>query len=481
MGNLFKTWNLAITAAGMLILGCGGLDPNEGNNPPPPIRQLPSPALSLVAPTMISAGDDMTLFGSGFADKAIGQSRVTFDGTYQSTAGKINQVKIEVAPTFNNQGKMTWNFGPNIPFSPAGETGIFRGVIRVYNVGLDGKRKEGLQALGTEITVNPSILLKKMRPLQSGCAVGIRGTTDNTPFLFEVESVGLKAGTTTAPMRFIYTFLKQNFQFKGYFSNSLGMDPSSLFPATGPVSVIDEVTNGTISMLGNGSSRNVHVNKGNYTPGMANMALGADKLFGLTHLYTAPVPLGKADSYTATMNIVAIDSMGHTAKRSISMKVWAPIEVEEKTAPKPVQTFNPLPVSGCIPGGDIGRTVTYSELTSETRRRSFSFTSKLSGGFDIKVVRLNAEFGIEVSSEVSTTSAKSLNISGKILPKQFAVFYRQTMQLERRAILTAHGPCGSTQDLGEVVVTDWTWSPDLAKGHRCPPLPTSNLSPGQKF
>ena len=55
--------------------------------------------------------------------------------------------------------------------------------------------------------------------------------------------------------------------------------------------------------------------------------------------------------------------------------------------------------------------------------------------------------------------------------------------MERNANLTAHGPCGSTQDLGRVIVTDWVWSPDLAKrsGGTCPPLPKSNLSKGQKY
>jgi hypothetical protein len=248
------------------------------------------------------------------------------------------------------------------------------------------------------------------------------------------------------------------------------------------VSVIDQVLDGSISMLGNGASKNVHVNKGGFTPGMESMALGADKLFGLTHLQTAPVPSsGKADYFTANMNVVAVDSTGQSARRTVSLKVWAPVEVEEKSAPRAVQTFDPVPVSGCIPGGDIGRDVTYAELTAETRARSFKFTSDLSAGFDIKVVRLSAEFGIEVESTVSSSKSKSLNIKGMILPKQFGVFYRQTMQLERRAVLTAHGPCGNTQDLGEVVVTDWTWSPDLAKGSRCPPLPPSNLARGKRF
>jgi len=437
--------------------------------------------LRMVAPTQIAAGEDMSIFGKGFADKGIGQTRVTFDGTFQTTSGKISKVKLEVTPRYKNQGVAVWNFGPNIPFSTEEDTGTFRGTVRVRNIGLNGQIKNGSQAIGVEIQVKPSILIRQMRPLHAGCAAGITATIGDTPFLFVLKAVGLKSGSPLAPMRFIYTFMKQNFQFKGYLSSQLGMDPESLFPKTGPVSVINDVTNGTVSTLGSGSSKNVHITQGGYNTGMASMTYGVDKLFGLTHLYTAPVALSAGDYYNATMSIVAIDNNGNQAKRVISLKVWNQIEVDYDGNTKLVRTFDPVPVSGCIPGGDIGRDVTYKEAKSETRQRSFKFTSKLSGGFDVKVARLNVEFGVEVDKSVSSTKSKDLQITGKILPKQFAVFYRQAMQFERRASLTAHGPCGNTQALGQVVVTDWAWSPDLAKSQQCPPLPKSNLAKGQKF
>ncbi len=472
---------LATWLAGIVVLGCGGMETGDGTNPPPPVRELPTPMLRMVAPTQISAGEDMSIFGKGFADKAIGQTRVTFDGTFQTTSGKVSKVKLEVTPKYKNQGVTVWNFGPNIPFSTEEDTGTFRGTVRVRNIGLNGQVKNGSQAIGVEIQVMPSILIRQMRPLHAGCAAGITATVGDTPFLFELKAVGLKSGSPLAPMRFIYTFMKQNFQFKGYLSSQIGMDPESLFPKTGPVSVINDITNGTVSKLGSGTSKNVHITQGGYNTGMASMTYGADKLFGLTHLYTAPVALSHGDYFSATMNVVAIDNNGNKAKRTISLKVWNPIEVGYDGKTTLVRTFDPVPVSGCIPGGDIGRDVTYKEAKSEMRQRSFKFSSSIAGGFDVKVARLNATFGVEVDKTVSSSKSKDLQITGKILPKQFAVFYRQTMQFERRARLTAHGPCGNTQDLGEVIVTDWAWSPDLAKGQACPPLPKSNLAPGKVY
>jgi hypothetical protein len=314
--------------------------------------------------------------------------------------------------------------------------------------------------------------------------VGITASTAESKFYFEFKAIGLKSGSDLAPLRFVYTFLKEHFQFKGYVSDQLGMDPESLFPKEGPVSIVDDVHNGDISKLGSGVPKNVYVNKGNFSAAN-NMSLGSDKLFGLTDLMTAPVPdvVGNysADYYDAMMNVVAIDSAGQEAKRSVPLRIWSPIEVRYDGNSVPVKSYDPVPVSGCIPGGKIGRDVTYTEMTAETRSRSFTFSAKVGGGVDIKVFRLNAEFGIEVNSEVTSAKSKDLKITGKILPGEFAAFYRQTIQLERVGSLVGHGPCGSTQDLGEVVVTDWIWSPDLAKNRKCPPLPKSNLPPGQTF
>ena len=460
----------------LVLAGCGGDEPIE--TPPPVVRELPAPALRMVAPTVLRAGDEVTVFGMGFADKAIGETRLTFDGIYQTTSGQMKQVKLEVVPTYKNQGVVTWTFGPNIPFGED-DTGSFRGVLRARNVGIDGQTKDGIQAIGVELQVLPSILIRQLRPTNAGCSVGATDTIEDTPVVVEIKTVGLKSGSQIAPLRYVYTFLKENFQFNGTFSNALALDPESLFPKKGPVSVIDDVHNGTTSTLGS-APRNVYVYKGGYTPGMASMPTAMDNLFGLTHLTTAAIP-ETANSIDALMNVVAIDSTGQQATRSIPLRIWTPIEVDYTGLFKTVQSFDPVPVSGCIPGGDIGRDVTYSESTSETRTRTFTFSAKLSGGFDIKVVRLNAEFGMDVQAQVSSSSSKDLQITGTILPREFGVFYRQTLQMERRAKLVSHDGCGNTQGLGEVIVTDWVWSPDLAKGQACPPLPKSNLQPGKTF
>lgn len=466
-----------------LLLGCG--DDSTTTDPPPPPRELRTPELRQVAPTNIAAGQTMTILGSGFEDKVVGETRLSFEGTYQTTSGRSVPVKLEVTPTPVNQGVLTWTFGPNIPFIQGvdqQDTGVFRGVVRVRNLGINGEVKAGPKAARSEqIQVMPSIILRQMRPRDAACAVGITDTVADTKFLFEVQAVGLRSGTKTAPIRFVYTFMKQHFQFRGYFANQIGMDPEGLFPKTGPTSAVEDVTDGNISKLGTGVPRNIYVAQGAYTKSMANMSFGADKTFGLTDLYTAPVPSPAANYYIANMNIVAVDSAGQEAARSVRLRVWVPVEVDYDGGSVMVETFDPVPVSNCIAGGQIGTDVTYSENQAEERERGYTVSASVSGGVDVKVVRLNAQFGIEVNSKVTSSKSKDLKISGKILPGQYGVFYRQTIKLERRAKLIGHGACGSTQDLGDVIVTDWAWSPDLARGPKCPPLPPSNLPPGKKY
>jgi hypothetical protein len=464
----------AILAA--LLVACQG-EPKQPPGPDP-IRVLPDPALRTIAPTAIRAGEEVTIFGQGFADRAVGETRLSFEGTYQSTSGPSNPVKLEVVPVYKNQGVLTWVFGPNIPFSTLEDTGTFRGVLRARSVGLDGATKDAAP-IGVEMQVLPSILIRQLRPEGAGCDAGITETVDDAKLTLELKAVGLKAGTSIAPLRFIYTFLKDSFQFTGTFGSALAIDPESLFPKQGPISVIDDVTSGTTSTLGS-AARAVYVYKGGYAPSLTSIAGGVDNLFGLTALATAPLPAA-ADYVDAVINVVAVDSTGAQTSRALPLRIWTRIEVSYSGGFRTVRSFDPVPVSGCIPGGDIGRDVSYAENTSETRSRTFTVTSKVSGGVDVQVARINAEFGVDVQANVSSSSSKDLQISGKVLPKEYAVLYRQTLQLERRGTLRGHGPCGTTQDLGEVVVTDWTWSPDLAKGPTCPPLPPSNLPKGQIY
>jgi hypothetical protein len=459
----------------LVLAGCGA--EGDEDSGAATVRELQAPVLRTITPSQLSVGEDVTIWGSGFPDKSLGSTKVTFEGVYLTTSGKSIKVSLETSPKYINQGELSWTFGPNIPFTSEEDTGTFRGVMKVRNVGLDGSTRDG-QTIGADLRVLPSILIKQMRPADAGCAVGITETTEDTAFIFELKTIGLKAGADAAPLSFVYTFMKENFQFEGYLSSTLGLDPDSLFPSKGAVAVVDYVKSGTTSKLGS-SMKNVYVAKNGYTAGVGSMPSGVDELFGLTTLSTATLPTS-AEYQDAKVNVLAVDATGQTAKRTIKLRIWPSVEVSVGKS-ETSRTWDPVPVSGCISGGDIGAEVTYSESTSETKKRSYKLVSKVGATLDIVVARLSAEFGTEIEGSVSSTQAKDLNITVKILPKQFGVFYRQTTQIETSATLTLHDGCGNTQDAGTAILTDWRWSPDLAKSTKCPPLPNSNLPAGKVY
>ncbi|MBW2734150.1 MAG: hypothetical protein JRH20_17310 [Deltaproteobacteria bacterium] len=479
---------LALGAFG--FAACGGDEMAPVVEPPAVKRELPQPVVQMVAPTAVAAGDLVTIFGSGFADGQVGQTRLHITGVYQTTDGNIEQVDLQITPRFLNQGMLEWTFGPNIPFSSRDQTGTFRGTVQATNVAFDGEEKVAQavstqmqvnQAVSTQMQVKPSILIRHFRPMTAGCQVGIEATTADTPFYIELEAVGLKAGTGLAPMRFAYTFMREHFSVEGYFNGELGVDPANLMPQSGAATVVDEVE-GATSRLGNGVPSDVAVVPGALDArSIAGFVSKPENFFGLTQIKTGQLANEAANYFDASLIVLAVDSTGASITRRLSLRVWAAVEINYDGNHRVARSFDPVPVSSCIPGGDIGRDVTYNEVSSETRARDLKVKADISGSFNAFVARVDAAFGFEVTTAVSSSEAQNLSISGFIIPQQFAVFYRQTLQLERTAQLSLHGACGNVTPLGEIVVTDWVWSPDLAKGNACLPLPTSNLPAGEVF
>lgn len=76
---------------------------------------------------------------------------------------------------------------------------------------------------------------------------------------------------------------------------------------------------------------------------------------------------------------------------------------------------------------------------------------------------------------VSSSLSESLNYRSYLLPNTYGLFYRQTTRWILRAEIVALDLCGNESVIGEFVLNDYTWAPDLAMGPECPP--TSTLPP----
>ena len=68
----------------------------------------------------------------------------------------------------------------------------------------------------------------------------------------------------------------------------------------------------------------------------------------------------------------ATDADGQSVQSSFAISVHRPIEIFYNGNLSIAEVMAPVPVSGCLPGGEARRSVVYSEAMQETRSRSYN-------------------------------------------------------------------------------------------------------------
>jgi hypothetical protein len=79
-------------------------------------------------------------------------------------------------------------------------------------------------------------------------------------------------------------------------------------------------------------------------------------------------------AYGTVMTVIASDNAGHQVSSAFGMTAHQPLELFYDGRYQLAQIYPAKPVSSCIPGGQQGRTVAYSEAETETRQRSLTAT-----------------------------------------------------------------------------------------------------------
>jgi len=472
------------------LAGCGG------DGAPKPQGGVPRPVLQGIAPTRLALGDTLTIMGENFGAEAAGErTRVVIEGSYSTPSGRI-PVRVELASVQAvNPGTLSWVVGPNMPFGQLQDIGVLEGTMQAANVGADGQSSPVSERIPIKLEVAPSIVIRRLQPLNAGCGQPVTDTTAMTPLALEVEAIGLGAGTTQGGVIFSYTMFKENFRFDGFFGTDFQTDPALLFPQRGAVTILDYVPSGTVSAIGTGTPRELTViqqglgetgiGSGNRLfdqllvyAGQAGQSVGLDRKFRLSQIRTAPLPNEQAQSYQATILVTAVDRSGRVARRSIPVRVWAPVSIEEDGSARPVRFYLPTLIRSCIRGTSPPATMKYSEDSSETRARSLEVVGSLGSSLDPKLLaKLDASFRVEVDEQASSTTLTGTSLDVAVLPGEFGAVYRQLVQLERVATVRQRDACGVEQELGRAILTDWQWNPELAKArsNSCPPVPPSGL------
>ena len=115
--------------------------------------------------------------------------------------------------------------------------------------------------------------------------------------------------------------------------------------------------------------------------------------------------------YLAILKIHAYDNEGNSAETELPFKVVRPLEVKHFGKYELAEVYDPIPVTGCIPGS-IGNNVQYSESTSETRQNNLSVTynKNWSDSFTSSSSVTSSE-GVSVGQTDSTVLSSSINNS----------------------------------------------------------------------
>jgi hypothetical protein len=466
-----------VLATATLLLGCGGTEDGPGTVPTAPepepwVNQ--QPVVQVASPGEMAVGDVLTVLGQNFVDAAHGRVLIALKGTYFDDQGGTTAVDYQGTPKVKNSGKLTWELLPNIVFDKTGDhLGKFVGNLIVLNQGNDGSQQFS-DPMPITIQVKPSLIPRLARPSGTSCGSIVSDTLENLPMAFTVEAVGLRPASKDNPITFYWTFLAE--QWKVSFSYGT-MDPSSIVPKKGAFMVEDVVETGTTSSVADGGPRNFLLKVGSDILGTTS----------LKELKTGAIA-EQGNNMPISVNVAAVDSTGKSAKIAINLIIHRKADMSYDGTSQIAERFPPTLVSDCIPGGDIGRDVSYHEGSSESRSRSLSFNWNASLGVNVAPIPSNpfmmginfsVGFGMNIHEQVSSDRSKSLALNGHILPGQYAAFYRQTTKVYRIAKLMGYTECGQSFHLGDAILTDWLYTPDMASGPSC--MPASKLPPAQKF
>ncbi len=277
-----------------------------------------------------------------------GQLTVVFDGTFTTSSGASTSTLAEAPVRRVDGGTLRWDgFGPyRVPFSASGDQiGTFVGEARIRLIDDEGTVSES--EIPKEITfeVLPSILVRRLEPRTATCAGPVLRAIGGIPYVLEAEALGFEATTFTYRLN---------------------------VPATDTTESWRQLAESNVGTLGEDG-----------------------------HFVLPPVP-DQAQAYGAVFSIEARDATGATHQTLFAVGVHRPMEVVFDGRVAVAETYAPVPVSGCLPGGESGRDASYTETESETRTRSY--------GVDFREGWL--ESTTQTHSESTTNTASQSNTIG---------------------------------------------------------------------
>jgi hypothetical protein len=324
--NSFVKSGLLVATVG-LVAGCSQAteEPTTG----PRIQSLDKESYAI--------GEVMEATGKGFLNGEDGRTFIQFKGTFTDDEGVTTEVDFE-APAFFQEDEeggetLKWpRFGPFAnPFVDGGHTGTFNGEILPINRYDDGRETVGSTKVKS-VKVDPSLEIVELQPVWADCGMPAMNGFGGTPYRIKVRAAG---------------FVPDQFDYR---ISGLA-NPDAEDPADQP-------------------SIKEFVEFGHEATGRTDVLDEEDQIVFLP-------PPQDTKYYVANIQVRARDAAsGKYVDTYLPFEIHRPIEVTYSGNYEVAETYEPKPVSACIPGA-IGNRATYSETETEVRQQtvSVSFTN----------------------------------------------------------------------------------------------------------
>jgi hypothetical protein len=213
---------------------------------------------------------------------------------------------------------------------------VFTGKVGVRVTQNDGTVVDDPKPIAVRFEVRPSILITELQPTTATCAKPALRLIGGMAYKMKATTLGFKATSIEYALR--TPTIAQNSQGELVFDTDESGAPRYK------------------------TKQLAHAMVGN-----------TDAVMGQDAFMLPPVPVDVPD-YGAVMAVVARDEQGRAVSSTFGMVASNPLGLYYDGRYELAQIYPAKPVSSCIPGGQQGRNVSYSEAQIETRQRTLSVT-----------------------------------------------------------------------------------------------------------
>lgn len=267
---------------------------------------------------------------------------LVFNGIFTHGDGRVDQVNTTQALSRTEAGAASWtSFGPFVhPFAPNDpDVGVFSGKAGIRVVNADGSVSMDEMPVPVSFEVKPSIIITELQPLTADCGKPALRLIGAMSYKIKARVIGFEA-----------TNIEYSFETPNVVPDNAGQP-----------------------MLGtDGDGKPLYLTT-KVAHAVAPSANGVDTVDGNDVLVLPPVPADRPN-YGVVFAIIARDAAGKSVKSAFGMTAHKPLEVFYDGRYELAQIYPPVPVSSCMPGGQQGRQVEYSEAQTESRQRQLTVT-----------------------------------------------------------------------------------------------------------